>query len=199
MQADLWRPTLRWFFPILILFVLVSIPANALHAQVTTPTPAIEPATEPATDVVLDDAAVQAGVDALIEAQVDALIAQMGTEDKVGQLFLVNFPGNDTSIESDVAVLIHAYRVGGVEISPAHRNFSNGRGVDTPAETARLVNRLQALAFGRLMPDDEALFDGPLMDGILFDDWARDGNERRALINALPTLADHLISWRWLM
>ena len=124
-----------------------------------------------------DEEAVRAAVDALIDAQVDELLAQMGVEDKVGQLFLIHFAGNDTDILSDISVLIHAYRVGGVVLSPRHRNFTNQRGVDTPAEVASLSNQLQALAYGLLLPDAISLVDEENIP---------------LLVETLPTLADEL-------
>ncbi|RLC69800.1 MAG: hypothetical protein DRI52_08230, partial [Chloroflexi bacterium] len=45
---------------------------------------------------------------------VQGLISQMSVEDKIGQLFLVTFVGNDVGPESDIAQLIQEYRVGGV-------------------------------------------------------------------------------------
>lgn len=48
--------------------------------------------------------------------------------------------------------LIHGYQVGGVVISPWNLNFTNEKGVDTPAEVATLANQLQAAAYGVLLP-----------------------------------------------
>ena len=117
-----------------------------------------------------DEETIQRTIDELIDAQVEEMFAQMGAEDKVGQLFLVHFAGNDTSINSDIAVLIHAYRVGGVVLSPHHSNFTNQKGVDTPTEVASLTNRLQALAYGYLLPEAISLVDEvniPLLVGNL--------------------------------
>ena len=49
----------------------------------------------------------------------------MSVADKVGQLFLVTFQGNDTSAESDIATLVRDYRVGGVVLLPSNGNFRN--------------------------------------------------------------------------
>jgi len=81
---------------------------------------------------------------------IEALLARMSVEEKVGQLFLVNFSGNDVSEASDIAQLIREYRVGGVLISPANGNFTNGQ--DTPLQVARLTNALQRLAFSPTQP-----------------------------------------------
>ncbi len=92
-----------------------------------------------------------------LEAQIDALLASMTVADRVGQLFLIPFEGNDVSFDSDIAELVYGYRVGGVLLSPQNGNFSNEKGVDTPRQVASLINRLQALAYGLLLPADRAL------------------------------------------
>ena len=93
----------------------------------------------------------------------------MSVADKVGQLFVVTFQGNDIGPRSDVAELIEEYRVGGVVISPRNRNFSNYSG-STPEDVARLTNQLQALAYGIYLAAAEALNvkqGGPAIPGIL--------------------------------
>ena len=90
--------------------------------------------------------------EALLDAQVNALIAKMSPSERVGQLFMITFEGNDTSFESDIAELIYAYHVGGLVLSPQNGNFSNAKEQDTPQQVATLVNRLQALAYGYLVP-----------------------------------------------
>lgn len=92
-----------------------------------------------------------------LAATVDALLARMSVADRVGQLFLIGFEGSNTGFDSDIAELIYGYRVGGVVLSPANGNFTNERGSDTPAQVARLANRLQALAYGVLLPTDYGL------------------------------------------
>ncbi len=89
--------------------------------------------------------------------QVDALIATMSVADKVGQLFIIGFEGGTAGFDSDIAELIYGYRVGGVVLSTGNNNFVNERGVDTPSQVAALVNQLQALTYGLLLPADQAL------------------------------------------
>ncbi len=96
------------------------------------------------------------GPDEILEARIDNLIAGMGVADKVGQLFIVTFQGNDIGPRSDVAELIEEYRVGGVVLSPRNRNFSN-YSETTPEDVARLTNQLQALAYGTYLSPAEAL------------------------------------------
>lgn len=97
--------------------------------------------------------------EARLEAEVDALLEQLSVADRVGQLFVVIFPGNDTGYESDIAELIHGYRIGGVLLTPRTGNFTNQSGADTPGAVASLANRLQALAYGVLLPTELAIPD----------------------------------------
>ena len=109
------------------------------------------------------------GPDEILEARIDDLIAGMSVADRVGQLFVVTFQGNDIGPRSDVAELIEEYRIGGVVISPRNRNFNNYSGT-TPEDVARLTNQLQALAYGIYLSPTEALNvkeGGPAIPGIL--------------------------------
>ena len=90
------------------------------------------------------------------------LLATMAPEDRVGQLFVVNFDGNEVTAESDITLLILSLRVGGVVISPRNMNFSNEKGVDTPHEVATLANQLQGVAYGILLPPERALDPVPI-------------------------------------
>jgi len=72
------------------------------------------------------------------------MLKRMSAAEKVGQLFLVTFPGDDLSPESDIAKLITEYHIGGVVISPQNGNFSNQG--DTLDQVIRLTNGLQRLA-----------------------------------------------------
>ena len=125
-----------------------------------TPTPSSTPTASPTPTP---------GPDEILEARLDDLIAGMSVADRVGQLFVVTFQGNDIGPRSDVAELIEEYRVGGVVISPWNRNFSNYSGT-TPEDIARLTNQLQALAYGIYLSPTEALNvkeGGPAIPGIL--------------------------------
>lgn len=79
-----------------------------------------------------------------INPEVSRLMEQMTTLEKVGQLFLVTFVGNDVSAVSDVARLIQHTRVGGVVLSPANGNFVNNG--QSPERLRSVVNGLQTLA-----------------------------------------------------
>ena len=124
------------------------------HTPTSTPTPSPTPTPGP---------------DEILEDRIDNLIAGMGVADKVGQLFIVTFQGNDIGPRSDVAELIEEYRVGGVVLSPRNRNFSN-YSETTPEDVARLTNQLQALAYGTYLSPAEALNvkeGGPAIPGVL--------------------------------
>ncbi|MFN8472915.1 MAG: glycoside hydrolase family 3 N-terminal domain-containing protein [Anaerolineae bacterium] len=82
----------------------------------------------------------QGGVE---DSMVQSIINRMSVEEKVGQLFLVTFQGNDVGAASDIAGLIRDYKVGGVVISPSNGNFRNEG--DTPQQVAQLTNALQNL------------------------------------------------------
>ena len=92
---------------------------------------------------------------------VRSILEAMTVADRVGQLFVVTFEGNDASPDSAIAELIRDYRVGGVLLSPANGNFRNiapdGAPADTPQQVARLANQLQALAFDGALPAEAAL------------------------------------------
>jgi beta-N-acetylhexosaminidase len=75
---------------------------------------------------------------------VAALMKGMTVNQKVGQLFVIDFPGTDTSASSDIADLITNYRVGGVRLKASNQNVING--ASGIRDLAELTNRLQALA-----------------------------------------------------
>lgn len=76
-----------------------------------------------------------------------SIIAGMSPEQRVGQLFIVSFPGDDASPTSDIARLINEYHIGGVQLRAANRNFDNAR-AEPPVtvQIAQLTNALQTLA-----------------------------------------------------
>jgi len=77
-------------------------------------------------------------------SQVEALLASMSIEERVGQLFLVTFVGDQVAPGSDIARLIRQDHVGGVVLLAANSNLSND--ANTPRRVAELTNALQALA-----------------------------------------------------
>jgi beta-N-acetylhexosaminidase len=79
-----------------------------------------------------------------IDARVENLLASMTVEERVGQLFLVTFVGNNASPGSEIAQLVRQDEVGGVVLLASNANFYNGP--DTPRQVAELANALQSLA-----------------------------------------------------
>ncbi|MGQ9554037.1 MAG: glycoside hydrolase family 3 N-terminal domain-containing protein [Anaerolineae bacterium] len=75
---------------------------------------------------------------------VQALIASLSAQEKVGQLFLVAFHGNQAGKAADIARLIQKYRIGGVVLSPERGNFRND--ARAGEQVRMLALRLQALA-----------------------------------------------------
>jgi beta-N-acetylhexosaminidase len=116
------RPCSRAICAALLLTLFVSFP---LYAQTPEPTRVVQE--EPS------------------GAWLDETMANMTTADKVGQLFLVTFEGNDLGPGSDMARLIQMLRIGGVILFPADGNFTND--TSTPTQVVSLTSSLQRLAF----------------------------------------------------
>lgn len=74
---------------------------------------------------------------------VEQAFARMSAAERVGQLFVVTFPGNETRAGSEIRQLIVDLHIGGVLISPVNGNFSDD--ASGPRQLMDLVSRLQAL------------------------------------------------------
>ncbi len=71
----------------------------------------------------------------------------MSVAERVGQLFLVTFEGDQATLESDIADLITNYHVGGVVLSATNDNITGyGNPANIPTQTAELTRNLQSLA-----------------------------------------------------
>src|SRR5450759_2512869 len=101
------------------------------------------------------------------QEDVRGILDKMSVADKVGQLFVVTFQGNNVASDSDIATLVRDYRVGGVVLMPANGNFRNvpaesqipAAGADaqkvtlsTPQQIALLTDQLQGLAISPARP-----------------------------------------------
>ena len=76
-----------------------------------------------------------------------ALLDNMSIAERVGQLFLVSFEGDQATLESDIADLILNFHVGGVVLSAANDNITgHSNPANSPAQTNELINNLQSLA-----------------------------------------------------
>ncbi len=95
--------------------------------------------------ILLPLAAPSAGRAQETDNRVAQLMAEMSTAEKVGQLFLVTFPGTEVADDALIAELIRDYRVGGVVLLPENGNIVN-KG-DTPEQVATLVGQLQEAAW----------------------------------------------------
>ena len=92
--------------------------------------------------ILLLDGLVSPTVTAQDPSLLENLLADMTVMEKVGQLFLVPFEGNNADSNSDINILITKYKVGGVVIQSSNGNFVNND--NTPKEIAMLTNKLQA-------------------------------------------------------
>ena len=93
--------------------------------------------------------------DSLAAAQ--AILNNMSVAERVGQLFMVTFEGDQASFDSDIADLITNYHVGGVVLSADNNNITGYGNLDNiPNQTSELIDNLQSLAlFGQpiVIPD----------------------------------------------
>ena len=145
---------------LLLLILLTAVclaPAEAALARV--PAPAPTRPSEPASNPAAPQGTATRTPPALTPKQI---MEGMSVADKVGQLFLVTFQGNNASAESDIATLVRDYRVGGVALLPSNSNFRNVPAstspitptsaitptlpLNTPQQIATLANALQLLA-----------------------------------------------------
>jgi beta-N-acetylhexosaminidase len=76
---------------------------------------------------------------------VQELMSRMTVEDKVGQLFIVPFVGDNANPDSDIFLLLTEYKVGGVILLAANSNFNND--ASAPRQIAELTNSLKTIAY----------------------------------------------------
>ena len=136
---------------LLLLHLLLPQTVSAQGASPLT-TPTVVSAT---TSIALTDATQLAQL--ALTDHINAVFAAMSPADRVGQLFVITFEGDQITRNSDIVELIHQERIGGVVLSPARHNFANSKGEDTPTVVARLTNQLQALTYGYLLHPNQAL------------------------------------------
>lgn len=79
--------------------------------------------------------------------EAERIVARMTVQQKVGQLLLVSFPGDEAAPDSDIAELVRTYHIGGVQMKASLQNFSNADETPAIAQAARTARDLQALAF----------------------------------------------------
>lgn len=86
------------------------------------------------------------------DAFLDRVVASLSVNERIGQLVMVNFVGDDVSASSDVATLIRDYNVGSVLVTASNGNVVN-RG-DTAAALSALTDGLQQRAFDATARND---------------------------------------------
>lgn len=129
------------------------------------------------------------------------ILAKMSPEQRVGQLFLITFVGNNTGPNSDIARLVRDWHVGGVVLLAANENFSNTD--NTPAQVQRLTNDLQTYAFrdlvkplvlpdGSLNPNTLAADIIPGLPLLVAIDHEGDGYPYTRLINGFTPVPNNL-------
>jgi len=79
------------------------------------------------------------------EAKARALLEKLTPEERIGQLFLVAFPGRDVSEGTAIHTLISRYHIGGVVLSAANDNFVGPE--DTVNQASALIRQLQSIAW----------------------------------------------------
>lgn len=159
------KPRLAGVLCALLFFCLV-LPAP-LAAQTTTPV--VSPATPQTAETPTAQPDPAQLAQQAIQAYVTAVFEAMSPADRVGQLFVITFEGNQITADSDIVELIHQERIGGVVLSPEKHNFANTKGEQTPLTVARLANQLQALTYGYLVTPEQALT-LPLTSSLPFSD-----------------------------
>jgi len=95
---------------------------------------------------------------AQVEDQARRLMALMSDEAKVGQLFLLAFPGVEVAEGTVIAELIRDYHIGGVVLLPENGNIINEG--NTPAQVTELVGQLQKVAWAATRPVTETQVEG---------------------------------------
>ncbi|MDO9546470.1 MAG: glycoside hydrolase family 3 N-terminal domain-containing protein, partial [Pelolinea sp.] len=75
------------------------------------------------------------------------LAAQLSPEEKVGQLFLITFDGNEMVEKSEIFDLISNYYVGGVVLKSENGNFSQNE--DALQDLISLISNLQQINFNK--------------------------------------------------
>jgi len=94
---------------------------------------------------------------------VTRLMEGMSSAAKVGQLFLVTFPGDEITDQAIITELIRDYHVGGVLLLPDNGNIVNEG--DTPTQVATLVEQLQQVAWEATQPVTETFGEGETSPG----------------------------------
>jgi len=85
------------------------------------------------------------GLHAQEQDDVARLVESMSSSAKVGQLFMVTFPGSEVTEDAAIAELVRDYHVGGVVLKPENGNIVNSG--NTPEQVVTLATQLQETAW----------------------------------------------------
>jgi beta-N-acetylhexosaminidase len=136
-------------------------------------------------------------------AQVAELMAGMDAWDRVGQLFLVTFVGDDANSDSAIADLITNYRIGGVVLLSSNGNITDYQ--DPVTQVAELVNELQSRAFeppeqeGTLPAPEVPSPESPSIPLIIAIDHEGDGPPFSRILSGLTAIPTNMAvgaTWR---
>lgn len=78
---------------------------------------------------------------AALSAEAGDLLAEMTPEERVGQLFVAGFKGNQVGPDSEIYDLVVNYHLGGVMLKPANDNFAGG--TETVQQAYTMIQDLQ--------------------------------------------------------
>ena len=129
------------------------------------------------------------------EDKVARLMERMSSAAKVGQLFLVTFPGAEVSEDAVITELIRDYHVGGVVLLPENGNIINEG--DTPTQVTTLVGQLQGTAWAATQPVTETLAEEEALPGPfipLFIAVSHEGNGMpfTGIVNGMTSLPSEM-------
>lgn len=104
-------------------------------------------------------------------AQAAALWEEMSVSERVGQLFLVTFSGDQALPDSAITDLIINYHIGGVALKRENNNITGyGDPVNAPVQVAELANTLQQMALsGTAVLTDTAVEAGHILPTLAAD------------------------------
>ncbi len=88
-----------------------------------------------------------------VSQKVSDIFNRMTVDEKIGQLFMVEFTGKDISTASDIYPLISSYHVGGVLLDRENGNWHSGQGEATAA--LALSNGLQQIEADAIGPQGD--------------------------------------------
>jgi beta-N-acetylhexosaminidase len=96
----------------------------------------------------------RAGAQTADDGFLERVVASLSVDERVGQLVMVNFVGDDVSAQSDIGALVRDFKVGAVLVTASNGNIVNRD--ETAARLAGLANGLQQRSFEATRRKDAA-------------------------------------------